>query len=122
MGICSAVVTLSEESERGGMARIGSEAKKCEAYMAWKDGKPPAEGEAGAAAERGGIWTLCKGSLPFGTPRATAAEQPTNPAEPTNGFARPEPVRKLSGIARPSGGGGIPRPGTASRLPAPGNR
>lgn len=51
-------------------------------------------------------------------------QQHTNSSETMNGFARPEvPARKYSGIARPTaGGGGIPRPGTASRLPAPGNR
>ena len=47
------------------------------------------------------------------------------PAGPGNEFARPAepPLRKLSGLARPTGGG-IPRPGTAaaSRLPAPGHR
>ena len=51
-------------------------------------------------------------------PTATAVPQIKPPAtNPT--FAKPEPVRKFSGIARPSSGG-LPRPSGISRLPAPG--
>ena len=51
-------------------------------------------------------------------PTAVAAPQIKPPATT---FAKPDPVRKYSGIARPTSSGGIPRPGGGvSRLPGPG--